>query len=59
MTVSTSSGADEVDPRRRGRLHVTLLGHPLLPAAVAAIAGPDRRDRRQHRPHRAALARTR
>ena len=39
MTVSTSSGADEVDPRRRGRLHVTLIGSPLLPSAVAAIAG--------------------
>ncbi len=38
MTVSTSSGADEVDPRRRGRLHVTLLGAPLLPSAVAAVA---------------------
>ena len=39
MTVSTSTGADEVDPRRRGRLLVTLLGSPLQPAAVAAIAG--------------------
>jgi phosphoserine phosphatase len=39
MTVSTSTGADEIDPRRRGRLHVTLLGSPLQPAAVAAIAG--------------------
>ncbi len=39
MTVETSTGADEVDPRRLGRLHVTLLGTPLLPAAVAAIAG--------------------
>jgi len=26
-------------PRRRGRLHVSLLGSPLSPAAVAAIAG--------------------
>jgi phosphoserine phosphatase len=26
-------------PRRRGQLHVTVLGNPLLPAAVAAIAG--------------------
>ena len=41
MTVSTSSGADEVDPRRRGRLHVTLIGSPLLPSAVAG----DRRRR--------------
>jgi phosphoserine phosphatase len=39
MTVTTSPGEDEVDPRRLGRLHVTLLGHPLLPAAVAGIAG--------------------
>jgi phosphoserine phosphatase len=39
MTVGTSTGADEVDPRRLGRLHVTLLGSPLLPSAVAAIAG--------------------
>jgi phosphoserine phosphatase len=39
MTVSTSPGAAEVDPRRHGRVHVTLLGHPLRPAAVAGIAG--------------------
>ena len=39
MTVTTSPGEDEVDPRRLGRVHVTLLGHPLLPAAVAGIAG--------------------
>jgi phosphoserine phosphatase len=26
-------------PRRRGRLHVTVMGSPLLPSAVAAIAG--------------------
>jgi phosphoserine phosphatase len=39
MTISTSPGEDEVDPRRLGRVHVTLLGHPLLPAAVAGIAG--------------------
>jgi len=34
--ITTGSG-DE--PRRRGRLHVTVLGRPLTPAAVAAIAG--------------------
>jgi phosphoserine phosphatase len=34
--ITTGSG-DE--PRRRGRLHVTMLGRPLTPAAVAAIAG--------------------
>jgi phosphoserine phosphatase len=39
MTVTTSAGADEVDPRRFGRLHVTLLGAPLRPDAVAGIAG--------------------
>jgi phosphoserine phosphatase len=39
MTVVSSLGADEVDPRRVGRLHVTLLGHPLRPAAVGGIAG--------------------
>ena len=44
--------------RRRGRLHVTVLGSPLSPAAVAAIAGRiaasganiDRIDRLAHRP---------
>ncbi|MGZ4602270.1 MAG: phosphoserine phosphatase SerB [Kineosporiaceae bacterium] len=39
MTVTTSAGAEEVDPRRLGRLHVTLLGAPLRPSAVAGIAG--------------------
>jgi phosphoserine phosphatase len=33
----TAGSGDE--PRRRGRLHVTVLGRPLTPAAVAAIAG--------------------
>jgi phosphoserine phosphatase len=44
--------------RRRGQLHVTVLGSPLTPAAVAAIAGRiaasganiDRIDRLAHRP---------
>jgi len=44
--------------RRRGQLHVTVLGSPLSPAAVAAIAGQiaasganiDRIDRLAHRP---------
>jgi phosphoserine phosphatase len=44
--------------RRRGQLHVTVLGSPLVPAAVAAIAGRiaasganiDRIDRLAHRP---------
>ena len=45
-------------PRRRGRLHVTVVGSPLLPSAVAAIAGQiaasganiDRIDRLADRP---------
>jgi phosphoserine phosphatase len=44
--------------RRRGQLHVTVLGHPLAPAAVAAMAGRiaasganiDRIQRLAHRP---------
>src|ERR1700749_2890797 len=44
--------------RRRGQLHVTVLGSPLAPAAIAAIAGRiaasganiDRIDRLAHRP---------
>jgi len=35
--ITTSTG--EPAQRLRGRLHVTLLGRPLLPAAVASIAG--------------------
>src|ERR1035441_8632901 len=45
-------------PRRRGQLHVTVLGRPLTPAAIAAIAGQiavgganiDRIDRLADRP---------
>nr|BFE85505.1 hypothetical protein GCM10020093_081060 [Planobispora longispora] len=37
MELSTSSSAKE--KRRRGRLHVTVLGAPLQPAAMAGIAG--------------------
>jgi phosphoserine phosphatase len=33
----TAGRGDE--PRRRGRLHVTVLGRPLTPSAIAAIAG--------------------
>lgn len=39
LAVATSTGAAEEDPRRRGRVHVTLLGRPLRPQAVAAVAG--------------------
>jgi phosphoserine phosphatase len=38
MTVSCVAGHGDNAPRPAGRLHVTLLGAPLLPAAVAAIA---------------------
>ena len=36
------------------QLHVTVLGHPLLPNAVAAVAGRIAGERRQHRPHHPA-----
>ena len=39
MDVDVTPGAAEHDPRRRGRLLVTALGHPLLPAAVSGLAG--------------------
>ncbi|MEV4251846.1 phosphoserine phosphatase SerB [Spirillospora sp. NPDC049652] len=39
MEVELSTGRDRAVPRRRGRLHVTVLGSPLLPAAMAGIAG--------------------
>jgi phosphoserine phosphatase len=39
MALATNLGEDETDPRRLGRLNVTLLGHPLVPSAVAGIAG--------------------
>ncbi len=38
MEVEITTGSGEA-PRRRGGLHVTVLGHPLTPAAVAGIAG--------------------
>jgi len=38
MDVEITMGSGEPQ-RLRGRLHVTVLGHPLLPSAVAAIAG--------------------
>jgi len=37
--ITTGSGAPGDAPARRGRLHVTLLGSPLTPAAITAIAG--------------------
>jgi phosphoserine phosphatase len=39
MDVEITMGSGEPPQRLRGRLHVTLLGRPLLPSAVASIAG--------------------
>ncbi len=57
LDAEITMGTGEPD-RRRGRLHVTVLGSPLAPAAVAAIAGRiaasganiDRIQRLAHRP---------
>jgi len=38
MRVESVTGTGDNAPRRRGRLHVTVLAAPLLPATVAAIA---------------------
>jgi phosphoserine phosphatase len=39
MEVEVTAGDADEGPHRRGRSHVTVLGHPLRPAAVAGIAG--------------------
>ncbi|HSR83750.1 MAG TPA: phosphoserine phosphatase SerB [Streptosporangiaceae bacterium] len=39
MEAEITMGSGEAAHRVRGRLHVTMLGGPLLPAAIAAIAG--------------------
>jgi phosphoserine phosphatase len=39
MEAEITMGSGEPAHRLRGRLHVTVLGGPLLPAAIAAIAG--------------------
>ncbi|MDL4773340.1 MULTISPECIES: phosphoserine phosphatase SerB [Thermomonosporaceae] len=39
MEIELSTGRSRSMPRRRGRLHVTVLGAPLKPAAMAGIAG--------------------
>jgi phosphoserine phosphatase len=39
MEIELSTGREKQLPRRRGRLHVTVLSSPLLPAAMAGIAG--------------------
>jgi len=38
MEVKITGGSGD-PPRRRGALHVTVMGSPLMPAAIAAIAG--------------------
>jgi phosphoserine phosphatase len=39
MEIELSTGRFKIMPRRRGALHVTVLGAPLHPAAMAGIAG--------------------
>ncbi len=39
MEIELATGTGNGSPRRRGRLHVTILGSPLRPAALAGIAG--------------------
>jgi phosphoserine phosphatase len=39
MDAEITMGSGESFQRMRGKLHVTLLGRPLLPSAIAAIAG--------------------
>jgi phosphoserine phosphatase len=39
MDVEITTGSGEPAQRLRGRLHVTVIGRPLLPSGVAAIAG--------------------
>jgi phosphoserine phosphatase len=39
MDAEITLGSGERPPRLRGRLHVTVLGRPLLPSVIAAIAG--------------------
>jgi len=39
MDAEITLGSGEQPPRLRGLLHVTVLGRPLLPSAIAAIAG--------------------
>jgi phosphoserine phosphatase len=58
MEAEITLGTGEPPPRLRGRLHVTVLGLPLLPSVVASIAGKiaanganiDRIGRLAHRP---------
>jgi phosphoserine phosphatase len=58
MEAEITLGSGEPPPRMRGRLHVTVLGRPLLPEVIASIAGRiaanganiDRIGRLAHRP---------
>jgi phosphoserine phosphatase len=58
MEAEITLGSGEPPPRGRGRLHVTVLGQPLLPSTIASIAGRiaanganiDRIGRLAHRP---------
>src|SRR5256885_13112861 len=40
MEIELATGTGNGEPRRRGGLHVSLLGSPLPPADLAGIAGP-------------------
>ncbi len=53
MEAELTLGAEEHDPRRRGRLLVTVLGHPLLPPALSGITRRISALGGQHRPDRA------
>ena len=53
MQVDVDRGTGDNRSRPEGRSHVTVLGTPLKPAAVAAIAGRIADTGREHRPHRA------
>ena len=39
LDVEFSAGTGDGTPARQGRVHVIVLGHPLLPVAVAGVAG--------------------
>ncbi len=53
MQVDVDRGTGDNRSRPEGRSHVTVLGMPLKPAAVAAIAGRIADTGREHRPDRA------
>ncbi|WP_344829252.1 phosphoserine phosphatase SerB [Actinocorallia longicatena] len=39
MDVELSTGGSKIPKNKKGRLHVTVLGRPLMPAALAGVAG--------------------